>query len=76
MRYRPARMGEIRHSVGSPERVRHALGLGAPVSLREGLTATLDWMREPAETAKIVAMTAAAPRVPASRAPVSRAASR
>lgn len=81
--YRPARAGEIRHSVGSPDRARDHLGLGVPVSLREGLTATLDWMREAAPAPRRVTMASATPntrapagRVQAARTPVSRAASR
>jgi len=83
LRYRPARAGEIRHSVGSPDRARDHLGLAAPAPLREGLAATLDWMREAAPAQKLVAMAGAtlnlhggAGRIQASRAPVSRAASR
>ena len=40
----PARLGEIRHSVGSPARARQALALGVPVTLRQGLLETLDWL--------------------------------
>lgn len=40
----PPRAGEITHSVGSPTRGRQMLGLGSPVSLRDGLCATLDMM--------------------------------
>lgn len=46
MRERPPRSGEVRHSLGSPERLRAALGLGEPVPLDEGLRETLSWMRE------------------------------
>lgn len=42
--HRPARAGEIRHSVGVPHRARAALGLGAPVALRDGLRNVLDWL--------------------------------
>jgi UDP-glucose 4-epimerase len=41
----PPRSGEIRHSVGSPDRARAMLGLGPPTGLRDGLAATLDWLR-------------------------------
>lgn len=44
VRQRSPRSGEIAHSVGSPDRVRAELGLGAPVSLRAGLLQTLKWM--------------------------------
>ncbi len=44
MRLAPARKGEIRHSVGAPEALRAALGLGEPVPLRQGLAATLNWL--------------------------------
>ena len=39
--HRPARAGEIAHSVGSPEQARQALGFTATTSLREGLAMTL-----------------------------------
>jgi UDP-glucose 4-epimerase len=41
----PPRSGEIRHSLGDPARARAMLGLGAPTPLREGLAATLAWLR-------------------------------
>jgi UDP-glucose 4-epimerase len=41
----PARAGEIRHSQGSPERTRAALGLASPRPLESGLAQVLDWMR-------------------------------
>lgn len=44
IRPRPARAGEIRHSVGSPARARRMLGLGAALPLDDGLRATLDWL--------------------------------
>jgi UDP-glucose 4-epimerase len=44
VRYAPARVGDIRHSLGSPERARDALGLGEPVALRSGLISVLDWL--------------------------------
>jgi hypothetical protein len=40
----PPRRGEIRDSVGSPLLARQMLGLGAPVTLRQGLTETLAWL--------------------------------
>ena len=39
--YGPAREGEIRHSVGDPERGRQALGLGPTVPIGEGLARLL-----------------------------------
>jgi UDP-glucose 4-epimerase len=42
-RLRPARSGEIRHSLGSRARARALLGLPDPVGLREGLTEVLAW---------------------------------
>ncbi len=44
MRFAPARKGEIRHSLGAPEAMQAALGLGDPVPLRHGLAATLNWL--------------------------------
>lgn len=43
---RPPRAGEIRHSVGAPERLDAALGRGGRVALRDGLGELLHWMRE------------------------------
>jgi len=40
----PPRAGEIRHSLGDPERARAALGLQPPTDLRSGLTHVLGWM--------------------------------
>ncbi len=37
IRFAPARTGEIRHSVGAPERARRVLGLAEPVPVRAGL---------------------------------------
>ncbi|TQF78148.1 NAD-dependent epimerase/dehydratase family protein [Elioraea sp. Yellowstone] len=45
IRHGPARPGEIRHSVGAPERARAMLGLGAPRTLAEGLGEVLAWLR-------------------------------
>lgn len=44
-RHLPARSGEIRHSVGCPERARALLGLGEPRGLREGLADVIGWIR-------------------------------
>jgi UDP-glucose 4-epimerase len=44
IRHQPARLGEIRHSAGVPDRARAALGLGTPVPLERGLRNLLDWM--------------------------------
>ncbi len=44
MRFRPARGGEIRHSIGSAARAREALGLGAPCDLGTGLQQVLAWL--------------------------------
>jgi UDP-glucose 4-epimerase len=42
---RAPRAGEIRHSLGSPDRARAALGLPSPWTLRDGLAETLLWQR-------------------------------
>ena len=39
-----ARLGEIRHSIGSPARARDGLGLAAATPLEEGLRQVLAWM--------------------------------
>ncbi|HTW69124.1 MAG TPA: NAD-dependent epimerase/dehydratase family protein [Acetobacteraceae bacterium] len=44
IRHHPPRPGDIRHSVGGPDRARAALGLDAPVPLRSGLGKVLDWL--------------------------------
>jgi UDP-glucose 4-epimerase len=41
---KPPREGEIRHSLGSPERARDVLGLQAPTALRDGLAPVLHWL--------------------------------
>jgi len=41
----PPRAGDIRRSLGSPERAAAALGVRAETGLAEGLRATLDWLR-------------------------------
>ena len=43
-RHAPRRAGEIRHSTGSPELSRTALGLTEFVALREGLRHVLNWL--------------------------------
>ncbi|WP_084698083.1 NAD-dependent epimerase/dehydratase family protein [Muricoccus aerilatus] len=45
LRNKPPRLGEIRHSLGNRARAVETLGLGEPVALRDGLAATLEWMR-------------------------------
>ncbi len=47
MRHVPARAGEIRHSVGSPDLARQVLGLPPQEALREGLRRVLDWLVPP-----------------------------
>lgn len=46
LRHQPGRVGEIRHSLGSPRLARHALNLGAPRDLRTGLREVVAWMRD------------------------------
>jgi UDP-glucose 4-epimerase len=48
IRHAPPRPGEIRHSVGSPDLAREALGLAAPAALRDGLPHVLAWLGAPA----------------------------
>ena len=43
----PPRPGDIRHSLGSPEAARAALGLGPPTPLATGLAAVWDWLGRP-----------------------------
>ena len=45
LRHEPARRGDIRHSVGHPGLARGELGFSAAIGLRQGLVATLDWLR-------------------------------
>ena len=45
--YAPLRAGEIRHSVGSSDLARQALGLNRPVALADGLRLVLDWLGPP-----------------------------
>jgi UDP-glucose 4-epimerase len=42
--HRPPRVGEIRHSTGSPALSRNALGSPEPMDLRDGLAKVLDWL--------------------------------
>ena len=44
IRFRPARLGEIRHSYGDPTAARQVLGLGTSTELRIGLAETLAWL--------------------------------
>jgi UDP-glucose 4-epimerase len=39
--YRPARSGDIRHSLGDPSNMRQVLGMGSMLPLREGLETVL-----------------------------------
>jgi UDP-glucose 4-epimerase len=43
--HRPPRLGEIRHSLGDPARIRVALGLGEPLGLRDGIAEIVAWVR-------------------------------
>ncbi|TCH96298.1 NAD-dependent epimerase/dehydratase family protein [Roseococcus sp. SYP-B2431] len=43
--YQPARLGDIRNSVGSPRLARKALALPSPMALEAGLARVLDWTR-------------------------------
>jgi UDP-glucose 4-epimerase len=44
--YRPARSGDVRHSLADTTRARELLGFEPRVGLREGLQRTLDWWRQ------------------------------
>ncbi len=44
LRHQPARPGEIRHSVGAPQRARSVLRLGEPTPMRAALGQTLAWL--------------------------------
>ena len=46
IRHQPPRAGEIRHSIGLPDRARAGLGLAGPIPLERGLPNVLDWMRQ------------------------------
>ncbi len=45
LRQGPPRAGEIRHSIGRPDKARDILGLSPARPLETGLTAVLDWLR-------------------------------
>lgn len=45
IRHQVPRAGEIRDSIGRPDRARAKLDLTAPISLERGLPKVLDWMR-------------------------------
>jgi UDP-glucose 4-epimerase len=45
IRFQPPRPGEILHSLGARDMVRDRLGLPDPADLRNGLAATLAWLR-------------------------------
>ncbi|MFT8245495.1 NAD-dependent epimerase/dehydratase family protein [Roseomonas sp. BN140053] len=45
LNHRPPRAGEIRHSLGAPDRAREALGLATPTSLRDGLAEVVAWLK-------------------------------
>ena len=47
LRERPARPGDIRHSLGGPDAARAALGLAPPVDLAIGLAAVWNWLDAP-----------------------------
>ena len=65
LRNKPPRLGEIRHSLGSRERAKTLLGLGTPVPLRDGLAATLDWMKTPGAPAGYSSSQPTNPAIPA-----------
>jgi UDP-glucose 4-epimerase len=44
IRFAPPRAGEVRHSLGAPDRARAMLGLPPPTALRDGLADTLAWL--------------------------------
>jgi len=46
IRFMPPRIGEVRHSVGSPDVARAGLALSDPTPLRTGLARTLAWLRD------------------------------
>jgi UDP-glucose 4-epimerase len=47
LRHAPARLGDIRRSIGSPDRAAAALGVRAMVGLREGLSALVAELHQP-----------------------------
>ena len=46
----PARPGDIRHSIGAPDRARAALGVSAEITIEDGLGHLLDWVKEQARS--------------------------
>jgi nucleoside-diphosphate-sugar epimerase len=44
--YKPARSGDVRHSLADTERARSLLGFEPVVGLREGLQRTVDWWKQ------------------------------
>jgi len=44
--YRPARSGDVRHSLADTERARELLGFKPTVGLSEGLQRTIDWWKQ------------------------------
>ena len=65
LRNKPPRLGEIRHSLGNRARAVETLGLGEPVALRDGLAATLEWMRTGAVPAPYLSSQATNQAMPA-----------
>jgi len=45
LEHRLPRSGEIRHSLGCPDRSRGALGLASPTALRDGLAEVVAWLK-------------------------------
>lgn len=45
LHHAPPRQGEIRHSLGAPDRARAVLGLQARISLGEGLADVVSWLK-------------------------------
>jgi nucleoside-diphosphate-sugar epimerase len=44
--YRPARSGDVRHSLADTQRARDLLGFEPGIGLREGLQLTIDWWKQ------------------------------
>jgi nucleoside-diphosphate-sugar epimerase len=44
--YRPARSGDVRHSLADTQRARELLGFEPRIGLREGLQLTIDWWKQ------------------------------
>jgi len=53
IRHEAGRAGDIRHSQGDPTLARTLLGISATVSLKDGLTATRDWMVQDAPSKRL-----------------------